>query len=67
MLAPTLDAVAEQYGESASVIKLNVDQNPATTEAYGINGIPAPILFLDGKELERVVGVTSKESISRYR
>ena len=65
MLAPTLDAVAEQYGESASVVKLNVDQNPATTDAYGIKGIPALILFFDGKEVERVVGVTSKESISR--
>ena len=65
MLAPTLDAVAERYGESASVVKLNVDQNPATTDAYGIKGIPALILFFDGKEVERVVGVTSKESISR--
>ena len=65
MLAPTLDAVAEQYGESASIVKLNVDQNPVTTEAHGIKGIPALILFVDGKEVERLVGATSKESISR--
>ncbi len=65
MLAPTLDAVAELYGESTSVVKLNVDQNPSTTEAYGIKGIPALVLFIDGKEVERVVGATSKESISR--
>ena len=65
MLAPTLDTVAELYGESTSVVKLNVDQNPSTTEAYGIKGIPALVLFIDGKEVERVVGATSKESISR--
>jgi thioredoxin 1 len=65
MLAPTLDAVAEQYRENASIAKLNVDQNPATTNAYGIKGIPALILFVNGKEVERVVGVTGKESISR--
>ena len=65
MLTPTLDAVAELYGESTSVVKLNVDQNPSTTEAYGIKGIPALVLFIDGKEVERVVGATSKESISR--
>jgi len=65
MLAPTLDAVAEQYRENASIVKLNVDQNPATTNAYGIKGIPALILFVDGTEVERVVGVTGKESISR--
>ncbi len=65
MLAPTLDTVAELYRESISVVKLNVDQNPSTTEAYGIKGIPALVLFIDGKEVERVVGATSKESISR--
>ncbi len=65
ILAPTLDTVAELYRESTSVVKLNVDQNPSTTEAYGIKGIPALVLFIDGKEVERVVGATSKESISR--
>ena len=65
MLAPTLEAVAEQYGDSASIVKLNVDENPSSTSAYGIRGIPALLLFVDGKEVERVVGATSKESISR--
>ncbi len=32
---------------------------------YGIKGIPTLILFREGKEVERVVGATSKESISR--
>ncbi len=65
MLAPTVAAVAEQYGESASVVKLNVDDNPSTAQRYGIKGIPTLILFREGKEVERVVGATSKESISR--
>jgi thioredoxin 1 len=54
MLAPTLDAVAEQLGE-----------NTSTAQRYGIKGIPTLILFSGGKEVERVVGATSKESISR--
>jgi thioredoxin 1 len=65
MLVPTVNAVAEQYGESAFVVKLNVDENPSTAQRYGIKGIPTLILFRDGKEVERVVGATSKESISR--
>ena len=65
MLAPTVNAVAEHYGASADVVKLNVDDNPSTAQRYGIKGIPTLILFREGKEVERVVGATSKESIMR--
>lgn len=65
MLAPTVEAVAEHYRESANVVKLNVDDNPTTAQRYGIKGIPTLILFREGKEVERVVGATSKESITR--
>jgi len=65
MLAPTVAAVAEHYGETAMVVKLNVDDNPSTAQRYGIKGIPTLILFREGKEVERVVGATSKESISK--
>ena len=65
MLAPTVEAVAEQFQETANVVKLNVDDNPSTAQRYGIKGIPTLILFREGKEVERVVGATSKESITR--
>jgi thioredoxin 1 len=65
MLAPTVEAIAEQYAERAAVVKLNVDDNPSIAEAYGIRSIPTLILISEGKEVERVIGATSKESISR--
>ena len=65
MLAPTIDAIAEQFEQSAGVVKLNVDENTSTAQRYGIKGIPTLILFSEGKEVERVVGATSKESISQ--
>lgn len=65
MLTPTIEAIAEQFGETAAVVKLNVDDNTSTAQRYGIKGIPTLILFKDGKEVERVVGATGKESISR--
>ncbi|MFY9553970.1 MAG: thioredoxin [Blastocatellia bacterium] len=65
MLAPTIEAIAEQYSESAAVVKLNVDDNPSTAEAYSIKSIPTLILFSSGKEVERVIGAANKEAISR--
>jgi len=65
MLEPTVAAVAEKYSETAHVVKVNVDDNPAISQRYGIKGIPTLILFKGGKEEERVVGATSKEAISR--
>lgn len=65
MLTPTIEAVAEQFADTAGVVKVNVDENTSTAQRYGIKGIPTLILFSAGKEVERVVGATSKESISR--
>ena len=65
MLAPTVEAVAQNFQDTASVVKLNVDDNPQVSQRYGIKGIPTLILFKNGKEEERVVGATSKEAISR--
>jgi thioredoxin 1 len=57
MLTPTIEAVAEKYQGKAKVVKLNVDENVDSSSRYGIKGIPTLILFRDGKEAERVVGV----------
>ena len=65
MLAPTIEAIADQYSENTTVVKLNVDDNPSATANYGIKGIPTLILFREGREVERMVGANSKESISR--
>jgi thioredoxin 1 len=65
MIAPTVEAVAEKYQGAASVVKLNVDDNPSIPQKYGIKGIPTLILFKNGKEEERIVGATSKEAIAR--
>jgi len=65
MLAPTVEAVAQQFSDTAIVLKLNVDDNPATAGQYGIKGIPTLIIFREGKEVERVVGATSKDVIAR--
>lgn len=65
MIAPTVEAVAEQYQESAAVVKLNVDENPLVAQRYGIKGIPTLILFRSGQEVQRIVGATSKQALSQ--
>src|SRR5689334_18993202 len=65
MLAPTVEAVAQKYDGKAKFVKVNVDDSPQTPQRYGIKGIPTLILFKSGSEAERVVGVTSKENVSR--
>lgn len=65
MIGPIIDQIASEYAANATVVKLNVDDNTASAQRYGIKGIPTLILFNEGKEVERVVGATSKEAITR--
>ena len=64
MIAPSVDAVAEQYGAKAGFFKMNVDENPDVPQRYGIRGIPTLILFKGGQEQERIVGAVSREAIA---
>ena len=63
-MAPTLDAVAEQYGDSAVVLKFNVDLDPNVAVRYKVRGIPTLILFKDGQEAGRLVGAHEKDQIA---
>ena len=63
-LAPVVELVGEQYAGLAHVFKLNVDDSPAVSKRYGIQGIPTLILFRDGVEKERIVGVVNQRRIS---
>ena len=65
LIGPIIDQIASDFASSATVVKLNVDDNTASAQRYGIKGIPTLILFSEGKEVERVVGATSKDSITR--
>jgi thioredoxin 1 len=65
MLAPIVDEVAAAYQGRVKVAKMNVDQNGATPSRYGIRGIPALLLFKNGKVAEQLVGYVAKEVIEK--
>jgi thioredoxin 1 len=64
-LAPRVEAIAEKRANTARFAKLDVDDSPTVAQRYGIGGIPTLILFQDGEEIERLVGVVTEEEISR--
>ncbi len=61
MQGPILDKVAEKV--SAKVAKLNVDEAPDVAGRFGVQGIPTLIVFKDGKEVERFVGVQTEQTL----
>ena len=65
MMAPSIEALAEEFDGRVRVGKLNVDDNAATSEKYDIRGIPTVMIFKGGEVKEQVVGVTSKENLAR--
>lgn len=56
-IAPMLEQLQTELSGQLKIIKVNVDQNPAAAQAYGIQGIPALLLFKGGKEVWRQAGV----------
>ena len=60
MMAPVLNEVAEEAGDSVTIAKLNVDHNPDLSQRFKIRSIPTLILFKNGKEIERYMGVKPK-------
>ena len=56
-VGPTIEELAEQYEGAVKVGKLNIDDNPQAPSGFGIQSIPAVLLFKDGKVVETLVGV----------
>jgi thioredoxin 1 len=61
VLAPVVEKLADEYQGKARVGKLDIDDSPAVATKFGIRGVPTVLVFKDGKESGRHVGVTSKE------
>ena len=64
-LAPTVDALADEYHGRLTVAKMNVDENPMVPGRYNIRGIPTLLLFKGGEMVEQVVGLADKDSLKK--
>lgn len=62
-MAPVLRAVAEEEGERLRVVQLNVDRNPATTNAYRVLSMPTFMVFRGGEPVKSMVGSRPKRRL----
>ncbi|HSF29864.1 MAG TPA: thioredoxin [Candidatus Tectomicrobia bacterium] len=62
-VAPIVEELAGEYEGQIKVMKLDVDDNPRTAVAYGVQSIPTLLVFKDGKPAERIIGAVPKKVI----
>jgi thioredoxin 1 len=63
-LSPVIDQLAVDFCGKAKVLKLDVDAAPAIAERYRVQSIPSVLVFSNGAEVSRVVGVASRAKLS---
>lgn len=63
MIAPVIDEIAEGAQPGLKVCKLDVDAYGAVAAQYGVLSIPTVIIFKNGAEMSRTVGVCAKEDL----
>jgi thioredoxin 1 len=65
MVGPIIEELAKEHEGKIKIGKLNVDENPQMAMDYGVMSIPTVILFKEGKEITRKIGLENKENYSK--
>lgn len=63
-MEPVLQSLAEEYADRVTIAKLDVDANPRTAEAFGVQSIPTLILFQRGEPVQRLVGAQPRDLLA---
>ena len=66
MMAPIIEEISQELQGKIKVGKVNVDDNEELSIKYNVMSIPTIVIFEDGKEINRFVGVREKEEILKY-
>ncbi|MFT4229548.1 MAG: thioredoxin [Microbacterium sp.] len=56
LVGPVLDAMAADLGDTLGIVKVDVDENPATTERYRVTSMPTLLLFKGGEVVHTIIG-----------
>ena len=65
MMPPILKELKDKVGDSVTILKLDIDRNPAVASAYGIQSVPTLIVFRDGQVKWRQSGVLRADQIKQ--
>ena len=63
MIAPVLEEIAAEHGDKIDIVKLNVDENPAVAQKYGILAIPTLNVFQNGEVVKQIKGAKPKAAL----
>lgn len=63
MIAPVVDALAEDYDGRVRVGKVNVDEQPELAAKYGVQTIPTLLLFMNGQPVDKSIGAVDQETL----
>ena len=66
MIAPALEEISGSLSGKVKIVKLNVDENPATASKYGIMSIPTLMMFKNGELASRQVGAAPKAKLEQW-
>ena len=66
MLTPILEKVAKEFHGKATIAKLDIDKAQKTASSFQITSIPTLILFKNGKEVGRIVGLRDEKAIKEF-
>ncbi len=65
MIAPALDQLATELTGRVRIAKLNVDENPVTSDRFQVRSIPCLLILQNGREVDRIVGAQPKTEIAK--
>lgn len=66
MIAPHLESLAKELHGQATIAKLDVDRAQRISSTYQVTSVPTLILFREGKEMGRIVGVRDAKAIKEF-
>ena len=66
MIAPALEEIAGSLGDKVKIVKLNVDESPATATKYGIQSIPTLMIFKSGQMASRQIGAVPRQKLEQW-
>ncbi|MBM2575826.1 thioredoxin [Jannaschia sp. Os4] len=65
-IGPALEELSEEYAGKVKIVKVNVDENPASPQQMGVRGIPALFLFKGGEAVDQKIGAAPKAALKTW-
>lgn len=65
-LTPILDEISKEMEGKVKIVKMNIDDSPATPSSFGVRGIPTLIMFKDGQQIATQTGAMSKPKLTDW-